>query len=158
MFEWKYVKGVPPATLFEFTLNGYAGQDFYDVSNVDGYNIQMSVEVVSPSPPPAGGDPTYWCQNPACIKDLNSICPPELQEVDAAGKVVACLSACAKFNTDQYCCRGAYNSPQTCIAANWPVDYAAIFKQACPQAYSYAYDDKSSTFCCRNTDYNLVFC
>ena len=35
--------GQPPATLAEFTLNGWGNQDYYDVSLVDGYNLQMSI-------------------------------------------------------------------------------------------------------------------
>ncbi|KAJ6692858.1 PATHOGENESIS-RELATED THAUMATIN SUPERFAMILY PROTEIN [Salix purpurea] len=35
----------PPATLAEFTL-GSGGQDFYDVSLVDGYNLPMVIEAV----------------------------------------------------------------------------------------------------------------
>ena len=131
-------------------------QDYYDVSNVDGYNIQTSIEVVSPNG--MQGDPNYWCKNPSCVTDLNAICPPELQKKNAQGKVVACLSACTKFDTDQYCCRGAHNRPETCRSSDWPVNYPAIFKQACPTAYSYAYDDHTSTYFCRNTDYNILFC
>ncbi len=74
------------------------------------------------------------------------------------GLTIACLSACEKYNTDAYCCRGAYNQPQACIPSNWPKNYSLFFKQACPQAYSYAYDDKTSTFFCKNTDYTIQFC
>jgi hypothetical protein len=35
--------GVPPATLVEVTLRGSGGQDFYDVSLVDGFNIPVQV-------------------------------------------------------------------------------------------------------------------
>src|SRR6185312_16841361 len=42
----------------------------------------------------------------------------------------------------------------------WPVNYAAIFKAACPREYSYAYDDTSSTFTCGNPNpnYRITFC
>lgn len=33
------MKGVPPATLAEFTLSGDGNTDFYDISIVDGYNL-----------------------------------------------------------------------------------------------------------------------
>ncbi|CAF1132308.1 unnamed protein product, partial [Brachionus calyciflorus] len=56
------------------------------------------------------------------------------------------LSACEKFRTDQYCCRDAFGTPQTCKSSNWPVNYPSVFKQACPSANSYAYDDSTSTF------------
>lgn len=35
--------GEPPASLAEFTLNGNGGQDYYDVSLVDGYNLPVSI-------------------------------------------------------------------------------------------------------------------
>ncbi|KAJ1430782.1 Thaumatin family [Sesbania bispinosa] len=46
--------------------------------------------------------------------------------------------------------------PETCK----PSVYANIFKTACPDAYSYAYDDDAkSTFTCSSADYNITtFC
>ncbi|XP_077224048.1 pathogenesis-related protein 5-like [Tasmannia lanceolata] len=136
--------GVPPVSLAEFTLNGAGGQDFYDVSLVDGYNVGIGVK-------PTGG--TGSCQFAGCQSDLNLSCPPELQVVDS-GKVVACKSACAAFNTDKYCCTGESGSPSTCS----PTAYSQMFKSACPRAYSYAYDDASSTCTCSGTDYLITFC
>lgn len=78
-----------------------------------------------------------------------------------AGWTVSCMSACMKFNTDQYCCRGAHDQPHTCKARDWPVNYPAIFKSACPDAYSYAYDDETSTFTCKGkpaANYLITFC
>lgn len=53
-----------------------------------------------------------------------------------------CLSACAKTNTDSDCCTGAFNDPRSCK----PGLYSSKAKRVCPDAYSYAYDDSSSTF------------
>lgn len=133
---------MPPATLAEFTLDGVGNQDFYDVSLVDGYNLPLNVV------PSVSG-----CGIPGCVRDLNDSCPTELQEI-VNGQVVACLSACEKFNTDLYCCRGAYSTPDTCH----PTNYSQIFKAACPTSYSYAYDDASSTFTCSGADYQITFC
>lgn len=36
--------GVPPATLAEVTLRGSGGQDYYDVSLVDGFNVPVQVK------------------------------------------------------------------------------------------------------------------
>ncbi|MDB4969346.1 MAG: pathosis-related protein 5-like [Myxococcales bacterium] len=141
--------GVPPTSLAEFTLNGGGNVDYYDVSLVDGYDLPVAIGTDNPS-----------CGGPTCVADLLNTCPSELQKRDGAGRVVACLSACARFNSDQYCCRGAYGTPQTCNPNNWPVNYAAIFKRACPNEYSYAYDDTSSTFTCGspNPNYRITFC
>jgi hypothetical protein len=102
----------------------------------------------------------YQCGNPRCTSDLLATCPAALQKKNGAGRVVACMSACEAFNTDQYCCRGAFNTPATCKSATWPVNYPAFFKAACPTAYSYAYDDNSSTFTCNNPlpNYTITFC
>ncbi|URE28639.1 Thaumatin family, partial [Musa troglodytarum] len=124
--------GAPPTTLVEFTLQGDGGKDFYDVSCVDGFNLPVLVV-------PSGGSN---CNSTSCPVNVNAQCPQELQVTAPDGGVVGCKSACLAFNTDEYCCRGQYDKPDTCK----PSDYSKIFKNACPQAYSYAYDDRSSTF------------
>lgn len=130
----------PPATLAEFTL-GTGGQDFYDVSLVDGYNLPMVVEA-------SGG--SGMCATTGCVTDLNQICPSELR----SGGGDACRSACEAFNKPEYCCSGAYNTPATCK----PSLYSQMFKSACPRSYSYAYDDPTSTFTCSGADYTITFC
>ncbi|GMH16373.1 hypothetical protein Nepgr_018214 [Nepenthes gracilis] len=130
----------PPATLAEFTL-GSGGQDFYDVSLVDGYNLPMLVEVSSGS---------GKCASTGCAVDLNRVCPAELKVGDGE----ACKSACEAFGSPEYCCSGAYGSPATCK----PTVYSEIFKSACPRSYSYAYDDATSTFTCTGADYTITFC
>lgn len=138
---------VPPATLAEFTLDGANGLDFYDVSLVDGYNLPMWVV-------PRGGKGGN-CTATGCAADLNAGCPKELQvDTDGGGASVACKSACEAFGDPQYCCSGAYSTPATCK----PSGYSEFFKQACPTAYSYAYDDGTSIFTCASADYVITFC
>eukprot|EP00252_Welwitschia_mirabilis_P016673 TRINITY_DN3690_c0_g2_i1.p2 TRINITY_DN3690_c0_g2~~TRINITY_DN3690_c0_g2_i1.p2 ORF type:complete len:238 (+),score=16.75 TRINITY_DN3690_c0_g2_i1:43-756(+) len=140
------VSGTPPATLVEYTTNGGTNkdQDFYDLSLVDGFNLAVSV-----TPTKAGGSAN--CTTISCKADINANCPAELKVDDG------CKSACAAFpNRDDYCCNGKYNSAETCP----PFTYSKYFKNACPDAYSYAKDDQTSTFTCPSgsTDYNVVFC
>ncbi|CAK7329512.1 unnamed protein product [Dovyalis caffra] len=130
----------PPATLAEFTL-GSGGQDFYDVSLVDGYNLPMVVE---------GNGGSGMCASTGCTSDLNSQCPQELK----SGEGDACKSACEAFGSPEYCCSGAFNTPATCK----PSVYSEMFKAACPKSYSYAYDDATSTFTCSGADYTVTFC
>ena len=150
--------GIPPVTLAEITFDAYGGQDFYDVSLVDGYNVKVSMSPRAGTYQ-AGGD-KYHCGRAGCNYDLNAQCPTEQMKVrSSSGTVVACKSACLAYNTDRYCCRGAHNTPQTCPYFS----YARTFKNACPDAYSYAYDDQKSTFTCRGsggakTAYDIVFC
>ncbi|XP_047173087.1 thaumatin-like protein 1 [Vigna umbellata] len=130
----------PPATLAEFTL-GTGGQDFYDVSLVDGYNLPMIVE---------GTGGSGLCATTGCTSDLNQQCPAELRASEGS----ACKSACEAFGSPEYCCNGAYGSPATCR----PSIYSEMFKAACPKSYSYAYDDATSTFTCTGADYTVTFC
>ncbi|KAK9941614.1 hypothetical protein M0R45_007316 [Rubus argutus] len=137
----------PPATLAEFTLNGADGLDFYDVSLVDGYNLPMLVV-------PRGGT-RGGCSPTGCLVDLNGACPKALR-VTREGKrrSVACRSACEAFGDPQFCCSGAFATPDTCS----PSVFSQYFKHACPRAYSYAYDDKTSTYTCASADYIIIFC
>jgi len=91
-----------------------------------------------------------------CAADINAACPRELAvKAAGGGGTVGCKSACVAFNTDEYCCRGRYGSPGTCK----PSRYSQYFKRKCPQAYSYAFDDGSSTFtCATGANYDIVFC
>ncbi|GER48769.1 pathogenesis-related thaumatin superfamily protein [Striga asiatica] len=137
------IGGAPPASLAEFTLD--SPQDFYDISLVDGFNLPVSIV-------PSGGSGN--CTRLACTKDLNPTCPPELREYGSGVQVVGCKSACLAFGKDQYCCAGVYNNPQVCT----PTRYSRYFKTACPAAYSYPYDDRSSIFTCKGADYSIMFC
>ncbi|KAL2512868.1 Pathogenesis-related thaumatin superfamily protein [Abeliophyllum distichum] len=136
----------PPATLAEFTLDGDAGLDFYDVSHFDGYNVPMLVV-------PHGGSGAN-CTTTGCVSDLNGACPSDLRVTSSDGEDVACKSACLAFGKEQYCCSGAYSTPDACK----PSLYSQVFKSVCPHAYSYAYDDKTSTFTCAGADYIITFC
>ncbi|XP_022156632.1 thaumatin-like protein 1b [Momordica charantia] len=137
---------IPPASLVEFTIAQNGGQDFFDISLVDGFNLPVSVV-------PIGG--SGGCAAVTCAGNVNTVCPPELSVKGQDGAVIACKSACLAFNTPEFCCSGDHNQPQTCP----PTKYSMIFKNQCPQAYSYAYDDKTSTFTCSGgADYAITFC
>jgi hypothetical protein len=53
-----------------------------------------------------------------------------------------CLSACAKTNAPSDCCTGSYDDPNACK----PGLYSSQAKAVCPDAYSFAFDDQTSTF------------
>jgi hypothetical protein len=148
------VGGKTPATLAEITWSaGEPNPDFYDLSLVDGYNLPMAM---APLPGSHGRNQgaSYDCLTPSCVTDLNATCPNELKVTGAGGQVVGCMSACEKFSTDEFCCRNAHNQPETCP----PFSFSRTFKAACPTAYSYAYDDATSTFTCKGEDYAVWFC
>jgi hypothetical protein len=147
------VGGKTPATLAEITFSASpATPDFYDISLVDGYNLPMAMAPLPGSFVRSQGG-AFDCLAPTCVSDLNASCPADLR-VLAGGRVVGCLSACERFGTDELCCRGAHATPETCA----PSSFSRTFKAACPTAYSYAYDDPTSTFTCRGEDYAVWFC
>ncbi|XP_034927751.1 PR5-like receptor kinase [Populus alba] len=136
--------GVPPVTFAEFTLRGDGGLDYFDVSLVDGFNLPL---LVVPS--------HQNCTSIGCLADLNESCPSELRVTTSTeGKTVGCKSACLVTSLSMFCCTGTNNTPDTCK----PSLYSLFFKNTCPQAYSYAYDDNNSTFRCASTDYQVTFC
>ncbi|KAF9616649.1 hypothetical protein IFM89_031513 [Coptis chinensis] len=139
--------GTPPASLFEITLGKGDNKDYYDVSFVDGYNLPLVATPFS-----INGS----CSATGCLNDLNIGCPKELQVINSvdASDIVACKSACEAFRLDQYCCSGEYANPTSCK----PSFYSTLFKRACPRAYSYAFDDGTSTFTCNAYDYTVTFC
>ncbi|RWW08773.1 hypothetical protein GW17_00027769 [Ensete ventricosum] len=143
----------PPVSLAEFTPGGGGGggMDYHDVSLVDGYNLPMLVV-------PQGGRGGEGGST-GCVADLNGVCPSDLKVVAArsssrGSEGVACMSACEAFGSPQYCCSGAYGNPNTCM----PSSFSQFFKNACPKAYSYAFDDATSTFTCASADYRITFC
>ncbi|KAM3277136.1 hypothetical protein ACQJBY_045135 [Aegilops geniculata] len=139
----------PPCSLAEFTLAGSGGNDFYDVSLVDGSNIPMAVL------PQGGGG--AGCGATGCLADLNGPCPADLRVTGPDGAGIACKSACEAFGRPEDCCSGAFaGGPEACR----PSSYSMFFKNACPRAYSYAYDDATSTFTCASgtAAYLVVFC
>jgi hypothetical protein len=74
--------------------------------------------------------------------------------------------SCYSPNATATCCGCPSWSPtNACNATNpkWalpskPEKYAKIFKDACPTAYSFPYDDPTSTFTCKGDDYVITFC
>ncbi|KAF5737512.1 Thaumatin-like protein 1a [Tripterygium wilfordii] len=149
---WPHVEcngagAIPPASLVEFTLAPDNGKDFFDLSLVDGFNLPLTIT------PQGGSGPN--CTTTRCQGDVNSVCPSELAIKGSGGDVIACKSACLALNEPQYCCTGSFGSPDTCKPSN----SSNIFKGMCPQAYSYAYEDRTSTFTCSGgANYDIVFC
>ncbi|GAQ84756.1 Pathogenesis-related thaumatin superfamily protein [Klebsormidium nitens] len=149
------VTGTPPATLAEFAMTQWGGLDFYDVSVVDGFNLPMQI---APS--------VSSCVTAGCEYDIvaTNNCPAPLQQKDSNGAVIGCYNACAapEFQSspdlDKYCCIGKYIDADACIAVH-PDAYTTAHKQACPLAYSYAYDDANkSLFACAQANYDIYFC
>ncbi|KAG8741801.1 hypothetical protein FRC10_002400 [Ceratobasidium sp. 414] len=147
--------GVPPASVAEWTLSAGDGQDWYDVSLVDGYNLPMRISN------------NVGCPVAECAVDLGPNCPAPLKgPFDSTGFPLGCKSACvANLDGNQAnsknCCSGQYSTPATCPPSG--VQYYSYFKNACPRSYVYAYDESSGTalWTCpasKKADYTLTFC
>ncbi|KAG6332293.1 hypothetical protein ID866_6796 [Astraeus odoratus] len=134
--------GVPPATLAEFSLDQSDGQDYYDVSLVDGYNLPISITN------------NVGCPVTDCPVDLAPNCPTALiGPFDPSGSPVGCKSACVA-NLD-----GSYDTLQTCPSSG--VAYYSYFKSNCPNAYCYPYDDATALKKCAassGAQYTVTFC
>ncbi|KAL9598076.1 MAG: hypothetical protein Q9219_004707 [cf. Caloplaca sp. 3 TL-2023] len=66
-----------------------------------------------------------------------------------------CYSACAKYGKASDCCIGSYNNPTICK----PSLYSTQAKKVCPDAYSFAFDDQTSTFIIPSgPGFEVVFC
>ena len=138
--------GTIPATLAEVNFDAWDSLDFYDVSMVDGSNLPMYINITKSSGGTEDKISSDGCVPAGCTKPV--VCPSVL-DVKVGSTVVGCISACARLDTDQLCCRGQYSSRAACNPATWPVDYAAVFKRAEPYAYSYVDDDATSVFTCK---------
>jgi len=169
------------ATLAEFNMQYPGANDIYDVSLVDGYNLPIYINTIGGSTPDVLS--AHGCLSApvvpggtTCTTDANVLCAnsqySDLQVTDASGNVIACKSACteleAEGNTpddvaaDPYCCPGgtAHGTTQTCQPDTWPPELGSnkIFKQAEPFAYSYTFDDGTSTLSCAGScGYQITF-
>ena len=137
--------GQAGTSLAEFNLNA-AGTDWYNVSYVDGFDNPIGLSVLNGS-----------CVSPStCSTAPLTNCSADLR----AGEY--CLSPCTRYNTDQFCCRGAFGTPQTCNVSQWSASaqsYVNNIHSACPREYAYAYDDTVGLHTCpTGASYTITFC
>jgi len=139
--------GQPNTSLFEWNINA-SGTDWYDVSYVDAVDNPIGVAVTNAS-----------CVSPSvCSASVITSCPTDLRSG------ASCLSPCSRFNTDQFCCRGAFGTPQTCVVANWTAvaqTYVNNIHAQCPREYSYAYDENAGgalQTCPTGSNFTITFC
>ena len=122
------------------------GQDTYDISFVNGFNVPIGVLPVGVPPYPAN---PMACGQTACPYDLTQGCPTVLQ-ASVEGQVLGCAN-----NACQTLGHGNTSDPN-CM---YPNDNTNYFKYLCPTAYSYPTDDATSKFTCSGgNDYEIVFC
>ncbi|KAL7274862.1 hypothetical protein RUND412_002224 [Rhizina undulata] len=159
--------GETPTTLAEFTITGHEDLTYYDISLVDGWSVDMKISVE--------GDSTGE-KSPSCVAEPEAEpekgggwCPFDLLMFppDTGSKAFwypndgikrgwsPCLSACTKWMDDKDCCAGEYDDPLKCK----PNLYSKRAKAVCPDAYSFAYDDSTSTFTVpTGPSFEVTFC
>src|SRR3569833_1849047 len=136
--------GTVGTSLAEFNLNA-SGTDWYDVSYVDGQDTPLGLTLSTAS-----------CYQMTTAGKL--ACPT------TNNNGVDCVSPCTQTGNPQFCCAGAYNSPQTCIVANWPANdqaYNNNIHSSDPGTYAYAYDDNIGLHTCptgAGNNYTITFC
>ena len=142
-------------TLFEINMGSQGGDvDFYDISNVDAYNLPIAVIPVPGSYSGANPNDPFSCGSIAFAQDLDAVCPPPLQTINSQNhKVVDCTNQCGVdgLKTIPLCatCTGSGQCETNA--------YSLVFKTACPGCYSFSYDDATSTYACRGADYEVIF-
>ncbi|ORX54946.1 Osmotin, thaumatin-like protein [Hesseltinella vesiculosa] len=146
-----------PASLAEFTMTAANDQDYYDISFVDGYNLPMSVAPGQAlmRPITAAMEPRRYCEPVICA--TLPTCPPDLIHNHHAingSSLITCQSACSRYQQNEYCCQGEFDSPDTCTSN----PFARAVKEACSDVYTYPYDDSTSMFACSDSTYRVTFC
>jgi len=163
-----------------FAAPGTPAKDIVDMSLVDGYSLPFKLEITWGACSRSGQP----FQEMDCSDLSLSKCPMAEQLNGKAtnlhavnpktGKVAGCFSPCMRLVDDKwqstgvdsaspqaapYCCAGADGQPQTCNAGPiMQTQYLKTVKGLCPEAYGYAFDDKTSTIACStDTQYLLTF-
>ncbi len=102
------VGGAPPVSLFEPTSNSATNVN-YDVSLVSGYNTSIAV---APSVSATGAN----CYAPACVTDLNTVCPANLQVLASPTASPSTSIPCGSG----YCASGVCQNSMCVIGCNQP--------------------------------------
>ncbi|CAM6024089.1 unnamed protein product [Sphagnum balticum] len=128
-------KAKPQADLAEFTI-GSGNLDFYDISNVNGYNLPLMVTVTTIVSP--GKKSGLECGNPQCGININSFCQSPNKITGGPGD-------------------GCYNIDGP--TATSPTNGTEAFANACPDAFSYSTDNANHVYFCQTgSEYAVVFC
>lgn len=102
----------------------------YDISYIEGSNVPVIMQPVAGTFKTFSND-KYDCKlSGICNKDLRQVVADELK-VKNGNQVVGTKSACTATNTDRFCCRNAYDKPETCKVSSFPAKYYSDLKSNC---------------------------
>ncbi|KAL1490627.1 hypothetical protein ABEB36_013288 [Hypothenemus hampei] len=142
--------GKPPMIIVELSLNDWKGLDYYGISLEYGMNLRAIIEPVVEDIQQQTNRTD--CKTVQCLMNINSQCWSNIS-FPYGGQVIGCLSACQAFDTDLFCCRGYHDRPETCKESV----HSNLFKEICPDAYSYKFDSKKEVFTCKTKKYRIQF-
>ena len=169
----RYQGGTPPGPYSDFT-------GMLKETDPDSYNLLMKMYNVKyywdANSPNKGGDPNRaWTKTGSWLPDADSTKCTDPSTCITAKTLLSCAAdagnscgdpGAGKLPTfkvpDQGCSPNVttYNTPDyaphLCWSENWPQasdgsNYHKIFKDMCPNAYSWQFDDFSSTFTCNSS-------
>lgn len=149
-----------PVTIAEFNLDDWGGIDYFEISLVNGFNLPLQVTPIEGTFQKIPSFEYYNCKKLECVGDVMSSCPDELAIKSNSSKI-ACKSSCLKYNDDQHCCKENFGIASTCKPNEWTINSAEIFKNACPEAISYNYDNEVKNYMCVGSPtagYEISFC
>jgi hypothetical protein len=180
-----YSNCAPPLdSKFEATFAdpGSSVYDTVDMSLVDGYSLPFKLETsggscVRDQAPFASMDCSAlsWSQCPT-TEVLGGETVSLLAVDPKTGAQGGCFSPCMRLTDDKwntggvapdsklagpYCCAGSFSGPKQCNkepSAVLATEYVQTVHSTCPDAYGYAYDDKTATIACStSTEYTVTF-
>jgi hypothetical protein len=140
------------------------GNDVYDVSLVDGFNVPMAMIPVATAYPTS--EP---CRAASCAADLTVVCPEELLRYDEQDQVAYCASSCQACEACPDCndcadlaspaCAGCIELADFCCTgqACQANEYTMLWKSLCPDAITHP-EDAGARSCTQRTDFDVVFC
>lgn len=97
---------------------------------------------------------TNSCGAIAFASSLNKNCPPALAELkDGGGATTECRNQCGLPATRNIALCQSCTGSGSCVTNANSLD----FKNSCPGAYSFSYDDATSTYVCRGADYQIQY-
>ena len=100
------------------------------------------------------------CPGPGCKSSVGEMCTCTCPDCQRLPK---CIAGCSPFDIGAPCCTKVNVTPQgNSYNPMWPPSsngtlYNRVFKNAVPDAYSWQFDDSSSTFNCWDANYIITF-
>ncbi|CAM6098612.1 unnamed protein product [Calypogeia fissa] len=122
------------ATQIEFTMGGFNGQDFYDISVVNAYNMPAKIQPTSL----VNGDHENGlrCGSPMCsIPDINVVCIKE-----------------NKFQSPDNACINTDGTEKV------RTESTALFSEHCPNVATYSSEPNTVHTCSFGTQYDVIWC